>query len=103
MSLSQRRKGMEAERAFARAIGGTRIPLSGAAGGEFTGDVKALGLRFQVKMRGTGGGFKSLYEWLKDHEALAIRRDRAEWLVVLPVTTLLNLLQSDTNIDKGAA
>ena len=53
MSNSQRRKGAEAERDFARQIGGVKVPLSGALPG-FPGDVNGLGLIWEIKVRGRG-------------------------------------------------
>lgn len=94
-----RRKGAEAERELARLLGGERVPLSGAAGGSFTGDVRALGLTFEVKRR--RDGFRELYKWLDCVDALAVRADRRPWLVVMPLGTLLELLQRGG--DKGDA
>ena len=94
MNVSERRKGLNAERDFAKKIGGKRVPLSGAAGGEYTGDVKALGLRWQCKVR--HGGFKLVYDSLKGHDALAIKQDYHDWLVVMPVETLLNMLPAES-------
>lgn len=89
MSLSQRTKGMRAERELAKALGGQRVPLSGSAEG-YPGDVKALGMTWECKVR--QHGFVQLYDWLKDRDALAVRSDRHQWLVVLPLETFLNLL-----------
>ena len=92
MGRSQREKGYRGEAAFAHAIGGKRVPLSGAVEG-YEGDVTGMGLSWQVKVR--GDGFKSLYEWLKGHDALGLRADRRGWLVVMPVETLWKLLDRD--------
>jgi len=92
MGASQRRKGAVGELAFAKAIGGVKVPLSGAVEG-YEGDVVAMGLKWQVKVR--GNGFKSLYEWLKGHDALGLRADRHGWLVVMPVETLWKLLDKE--------
>lgn len=81
MGRSQRDKGARAEREFAKLIGGRRVPLSGAAGGEFAGDVIGLGMRWEVKRR--ENGFRQLYKWLEGKDALAVRADRREWLVVM--------------------
>jgi len=94
MGRSQRRKGAEGERAFARAIGGVKVPLSGAVEG-YEGDVTGLGLSWQVKVR--GDGFKTLYQWLKGHDALGLRADRKPWLVVMPVETLWKMLDKDSD------
>lgn len=86
-----KRKGSRAEREFAKLIGGERVPLSGSAGGSYTGDVKGLGLLWECKVR--KDGFKQLYKWLEgDADALAIKADRKEWLVVLPAEKLLKIL-----------
>src|SRR5690606_3456849 len=66
-----RRKGSDAEREFAKLIGGERVPLSGAAGGSYTGDVVGLGLKWECKRR--KDGFKQLYSWLEGKDALALR------------------------------
>jgi hypothetical protein len=87
---SERRKGVEAEREFARLIGGERVPLSGAAGGRYAGDVIGLGMRWECKRR--KDGFKRLYDWLDGADALAVRADRRPWLVVMPLETLLALI-----------
>lgn len=83
-----KRKGSSAEREFASIIGGTRIPLSGAVSG-FKGDVKGLGLTFEIKRR--RDDFRRIYEWLEGEgiDALAIRADRKPWLVVMEVEKLL--------------
>lgn len=93
-----KRKGSDAEREFAKLIGGRRIPLSGAVDG-FKGDVQGLGLTWEVKRRGEG--FNRIYGWLEGDgiDALAIRADRKPWLVVMEVDTLLRLLGGD----EGAA
>ncbi|MCH8346569.1 MAG: helix-turn-helix domain-containing protein [Chloroflexi bacterium] len=90
MGLSQRQKGLRREREFAQLTGGKRVPLSGAAGGEYTGDVKALGMTWEVKAR--AAGFRELYKWLDGSDALALKADRQEWLVVLPYETLRAML-----------
>ncbi|WP_067936490.1 hypothetical protein [Alicyclobacillus kakegawensis] len=93
MGRAQRDKGARAERQLAKLLGGERVPLSGAAGGSYTGDVMALGLRWEAKVR--GDGFKQLYGWLEGRDALAVKADRSEWLVIMPIQTFLGLL------DKG--
>jgi hypothetical protein len=37
-----------------------------------------------VKARGNGEGFATLERWLGDNDALFLRRDRAEPVIVLP-------------------
>ena len=44
-------KGDRREREFAALVNGARVPLSGAVGGAFAGDVQVLGLAWEVKAR----------------------------------------------------
>jgi hypothetical protein len=70
-----------------------RVPLSGAAGGLFAGDLVVDGLgRAEVKARAGGAGFATIERWLADHDGLFLRRDRALPLVVLPWRVYLRLL-----------
>lgn len=73
MGRAKRDKGARAERALAKLLGGERVPLSGAAGGAYAGDVMAMGLRWEAKVR--GDGFKQLYSWLEGGDALAVKTD----------------------------
>lgn len=63
-----------------------RIPRSGAAGGEFSGDVQIFtnNMRAEVKGRANGEGFKVITRWLADNDLLFVRQDRADPLVVMP-------------------
>ena len=75
-----------------RAIGldALRVPLSGASEG-FKGDVivtiRDRKLQAEVKSRANGSGFTTLERWLGDNDALFLRRDRADAVVVLPWRT----------------
>lgn len=61
-----------------------RVPLSGAQGGSFTGDLVIAGrYRAEVKARGDGAGFRTLERWLGNHDLLFLRRDRQRPLVVM--------------------
>jgi hypothetical protein len=93
---ASKRKGSAGEREIAKLLGGQRVPLSGAAGGEFAGDVIVPGLGTgEVKRR--RDGFKQIYKWLGDNDFLAIRADRKEWLIVLPLDRLLRLMGRDSD------
>jgi len=46
-----------------------------------------------VKARGNGSGFTLLEKWLGDYDALFLRRNRAEPLVLLPWSTWVALLE----------
>ena len=69
----------------ARGLAAERMPLSGAAGGSFIGDLTLplLGqdLCGEVKIR--RDGFRQIYDWLADRDVLFIRSDRREPLVVV--------------------
>lgn len=94
-----RRKGDRAEREFARLVGGRRVPLSGAAGGDYAGDVRALGLRWEVKRR--AAGWQTLYGYLEGADALALRADRRGWLVVMDLDRFLKLVGGEAMTTTG--
>jgi hypothetical protein len=94
---SPRRKGDGIERELVelhRALGihCERYPLSGAS--RFRGSGHDLDLYIygreeapfvcEVKARKSGAGFAQLEKWLGEYDALFLRRDRADALVVLP-------------------
>lgn len=93
MGKAQRNKGNRRELEFAKLIGGERVPLSGAAGGSYVGDVKGLGLTWECKAR--KDGFKQLYGWLEGKCALAVKADRKQWLVVIPLDRFLEMVNKD--------
>lgn len=91
-----RDKGLRREREFVRlhtalGIHAERVPLSGAAGGSFSGDIDVYvfgrdeaPLVGEIKARANGKGFKTLEGWVADNDLLFLRRDRAEPMVVVP-------------------
>lgn len=89
MGLMSKRKGQRTELEFAKLIGGTKTPLSGALGGEHSGDVKGLDLTWECKAR--KDGFKQLYGWLENEkvDALALKANRKSWLVVMTLDTFI--------------
>jgi Holliday junction resolvase len=96
MGKSQRDKGNRVEREVVHAflagdIAAERVPLSGAAGGSYKGDVIAAGFRFEVKAR--ADGFKQIYGWLEGNDGLVIQADRKEKLAVIPLALLIELLR----------
>ena len=52
-------------------------------------DVTIEGHKFQVKR--VAGGFKSLYNAIRDVEGVLIRQDGEEWLAVIPIEQLFRL------------
>lgn len=99
MTNRSKQKGSRIEREIVHlhtAIGipAERIPLSGAAGGSFTGDVIIGDLRAEVKARANGDGFKTLEGWLGKNDLLFLRRDRQQPLVVMPWAIYESLIKS---------
>lgn len=87
-----RNKGNSYEREIVHAlqdagIAAERIPLSGAAGGSFAGDIKVsvpvLNADKTMECKRRAGGFKTLYGWLGENYALFVRDDHCPSLVVL--------------------
>jgi Holliday junction resolvase len=85
-------KGNRTERAIVkflvdRGFHAERVPLSGAAGGSYLGDLTLhiLDANRVVEVKVRAKGFKQLYGWLIDRDILIVRADRSEPLVVLPL------------------
>jgi Holliday junction resolvase len=105
-----RDKGARAERALVRLLqdrgfAAERVPLSGSAGGRFSGDITIplLGVDriAEVKIRGTG--FRQLYEWLNGRDLLIVRADRHEALVILPLRLGVQIAQAPERGKAGAS
>ena len=104
MGKSQRDKGGRREREvvnFWKALGfkSARVPLSGAAGGDYAGDVDlyAFGqddapIIGEVKARGNGGGFKTITQWLGVNDFLVLHEDNKPRLYVLPERVMRDLV-----------
>jgi Holliday junction resolvase len=89
---SPRRKGDRVERAVVKFLqqnrfAAERIPLSGAAGGSFAGDISVpvLGVDRIVEVKARANGFRELYRWLEGRDLLIVKADRSEPLVVVPL------------------
>lgn len=85
-----RNKGARVERAIVHALqaegfDAARVPLSGAAGGRFSGDVlvPVQGRDLCVEVKARADGFRELYGWLDGRDVLIVKADRQEPLVVL--------------------
>ena len=99
MARLSRAKGQRIERELVHlhhdaGIPASRVPLSGAAGGEYAGDLHVCGCTAEVKARKTGSGFKQLEAWLGHHALLFLRRDRQRPLVVLSWETYLTIMHA---------
>lgn len=76
-----------------------RVPLSGGAGGEFSGDIKIKApvlprpLLAECKSRAGCGGYKQIVDWLRDNDLLFLNVARDEPLVVVP-WRLFNVLST---------
>jgi Holliday junction resolvase len=101
-----RRKGDRIEREIVdrnRALGvhAERYPLSGASHFRGSGhdlDIYAFGsdhapLVAEVKGRKNGAGFTTLERWLGEYDALFLRRNNADPLIVLPWRVWARLLE----------
>jgi hypothetical protein len=94
------RRGANAERRVVAAlkaagIWAARIPMSGAAGGEFSGDIslRVSGCVYIGECKYRRDGFKTLETWLDGRDLLFLCRPRQQPLVVLPLSTLVNFLE----------
>jgi Holliday junction resolvase len=89
------------ERHEAIGVHAERYPLSGASRFRGSGhdvDIYAFGkneapLVVEVKGRKGGAGFVTLEKWLGEYDALFLRRDRADPLVVIPWRVWARLLE----------
>ena len=85
-----RRKGTRTERSIVNAlkasgIAAVRVPLSGAVGGRFAGDIilPLMGRDLSVEVKARADGFRELYSWLNQRDVLIVKADRQEPLVVV--------------------
>jgi hypothetical protein len=87
---ASRAKGNRLERAVVRlmqdhGLGAERVPLSGSAGGSYSGDVSIplLGIDRKVECKARAAGFKQIYGWLEGADALIVKADRKPPLVIV--------------------
>src|SRR6516162_5943960 len=105
-----RRKGARTERGIVNAllangIAAARVPLSGAAGGRFAGDIilPLLGRDLCVEVKARADGFRELYHWLNGRDVLIVKADRQEPLVVVRLslaTEIANLANGTPRFGK---
>ena len=95
-----RDKGARREREFVHrlqnaGIPAERVPLSGAAGGQFSGDIRfANRYLAECKARKDGSGFKTIEGWLAGNDFLFLQRDRAEPFVAMSWNQFVNLIEA---------
>jgi Holliday junction resolvase len=89
---TSRDKGNRLERAIVHllqdhGLAAERVPLSGSAGGSFSGDVTTplIGRDLTIECKSRAKGFLKLYAWLEGRDVLIIKADRRDALVVLPL------------------
>jgi Holliday junction resolvase len=89
---ASRDKGKRLERAIVHllrdhGLAAERVPLSGSAGGSFSGDVTTplIGRDLTIECKSRANGFLRLYAWLEGRDALIIKANRRDALVVLPL------------------
>lgn len=99
MSKKSRDKGLRIERQIVNSLqdwgyAAERIPLSGAAGGRYTGDVSVpvLGMDMTLEVKGRATGFAQPYKWLEGADALIMKADRKEPLLVIPLKLAAELI-----------
>ncbi len=73
-----------------------KMPLSGALGGKWRGDVSSpvLGSDWVVECKRRARGFSQIYEYLGLNDALIIKDDRRRPLVVLDLRRALAILNA---------
>ena len=101
MGKPSRDKGLRVEREIVNAchevgIKAERVPLSGAAGGSYTGDLMLCDkFRCEVKARREGAGFRLLYQWKSLNDILIVKQDRSVPLFVMDLDTLSRLMKEE--------
>ena len=105
-----RYKGARTERGIVKALLGNgiaavRVPLSGAVGGRFAGDIvlPLLGRDLCVEVKARAAGFRELYSWLAERDVLIVKADRQEPLVVLRMSLAAEIAKAATSISKESA
>jgi Holliday junction resolvase hjc len=105
---ASRQKGDRAERAVVKYLlehgfAAERVPLSGAAGGSYVGDltVPILGTSRTVEVKARAKGFRELYRWLVKRDILIVRADRSEPLVILPLKLAAEIAAKADSVFKA--
>jgi Holliday junction resolvase len=78
----------------ANGIAAVRVPLSGAAGGRFAGDIvrPLLGRDLCAEVKVRADGFRELYCWLNQRDVLIVNRREPLVVVRLPLATEITKL-----------
>ena len=109
MGKFSRDKGARVEREFVHRLKDAnvecdRVPLSGAVGGNYSGDLTLrlppcdkTALRAEVKCRKNGTGWTTLIKWLGDNDYLFLKQARKEPMVLMPWERFIDLV---THLDN---
>lgn len=96
--LRSRNKGARIEREAVNllqeaGIAAERVPLSGAVGGSYKGDVSmpVLGHDVTLEVKARAAGFKQIYGWIAGNYGLVLRADRQEPLICLRLSDFADL------------
>lgn len=86
----------------AKGFAAARVPLSGAAGGRFSGDVvmPLMGRDLCLEVKARADGFRELYGWLVDRDVLIVKADRQEPLVVVRLSLAVEISQATAKQDR---
>jgi Holliday junction resolvase len=104
-----RDKGARFERALVKifqsaGFGAEKIPLSGACGGSFSGDISIpiLGADLIAECKSRRDGFRELYGWLDGKNLLLLKADRRPVLVIVPIDLALRVAVAAERTKGGA-
>ena len=85
-----RNKGARVEREIVnylkeKGLDAERIPLSGAMGGSFGGDIRLFDgdKEWRIECKSRANGFKEIYSFIEGHDAAIIKADRQDPLIVM--------------------
>jgi hypothetical protein len=101
---SAKRKGSGFELEFAREIGGTKTPLSGALGGEHCGDVHrvVLGEKWTFECKRRSSSYGTHYAHLGNHRGLAYRDNNRESLTTIRTADFVRILNRLDELEHTA-
>jgi hypothetical protein len=89
--LRSRSKGVRTERTIAKMIGAQKVSRAYAAGHDLEFMFGHRSLRIECKAR--ADGFRELYSWLEACDALIVKADRREPLVVVRLRLAVDLVK----------
>lgn len=105
-----RDKGLRTERAVVKllqehGLAAERVPLSGMAGGKFSGDISVpvLGKDRTGEVKCRSNGFKEIYTWIDGQDFLVIKADNKPALVVFRLAECAKLVAEADLRRCGAA